>query len=286
MSQRIPVGMPRVLFSLLMGDGTGGGILGDDLTAGSGSGAYQSAYAKAADYSFADAQLIQQTGGGRRILNVAGSDRPAEPFNITFGVLDSTLMALATAGAIDTRNSQFSKFGHNSALVELPAMFVAVQQYFYDPSRTGTARKYYLTDVYPTVTVEPKQGARGESSAVDIVYQVKPNRTTVDITGETFDEDLGMLPADGLVDFYQIETTNPIHFYTFITSGTVAQSLTKPFLPLSTTVTINATPNAAWVDGTAFALTSISTSTGVAAFTTGTTAQTVFLQYETNYQTA
>lgn len=284
MSRRIPVGTPRGLVWKSSSDGYMAGTVGDSIANGTLHSAYVLDYIKDASYAFADAATVQQTGGGKRILNVVTGDRPADTFTITTGDLDDTLVTMATGGYVDTRNSEFRKWSQNPAQTDLPLMGFALQQEFYDPSRTSGSRKYWLTDIFLAVTIQPKQGARNESAAVDTTYTIVPTYTRKDFTGETFTESLGMRPNDGLLDFYQLETDYPIHVVGFRLGTTNANgSFTLPYLPLTGSVTVNATPNAYWYNGSVQALVSANVSTGAIVATMGTTADWGILQYETNY---
>jgi hypothetical protein len=284
MSRRIPLGTPRGLIWKVMSSGYMGGTVGDSIANGTLHSAYVLDFIKDAAYSFADAAVAQQTGGGKRILNVVVGDRPAEPFTVTVGDLDDTVVTMATGGAVDTRNSEFRKWSQNPSQTDLPIMGFAIQQMFFDPSRTSGSQKYWLTDVFLSCTVEPKQGARNENNASDSSYRIVPTYTRKDLTGETFSESSGMQANDGLVDFIQIESDYPIHFAVAKLGTTGANgTFTLPYLPLSSTVTINATPNAVWKNGAAEAALSVGTSTGQVVFAMGTAADVQIIQYETNY---
>lgn len=282
MTQRLPFGPKYLLFWKVMTGGYAGGTAGDSLAGDAVTGAYVDTYPKDIGYTFADAQKAQQTGGGVRVANVITSDRPADPFTINSAVLDSTLIAMLTAGAVDTTNSQFTYSMLNSSKVDLPNIGVAVLQQFYSPSRTSNT-KYWLTAVFPNCQVEPKLGAINENAFAPMGYLVTPNYTNVDHRGYLLDEAARMLPDEDIADHYFIETANPLHIATTKAASTAAINITLPYLPVESTVTLNASKNDAYRNGTAEALTSTSTTTGATVVPAGAADDIIVITYQTNY---
>ena len=103
----------------------------------------------------------------------------------------------------------------------------------------------------------------GYQAESDTVIDVTPNFTNTDITGALFSNTgLAMTLQGGVTDNYNYITQNPLNFHSFRADGTIV-TFTTQYNPVSTTITLNATPNAFYVGGVATALTSI-TNVGVA----------------------
>ena len=276
----IPVDFPAMMAWKVMTGGYAGGSLGDSLTAGNGSGAYVLENVQTSDAAAAQAQLLEVLGGGRRIANIIVSDRPSEPFTVTDGVLDANFMTLAGAGAKDTTNSFFTRFSRNPHKIDLPVMGIALVQKYYSPSETGATTFIYLTTVYPRCTVEALYGGAEQRNNVATSYRITPNYSDKDYTGEAFSASTKQMNDGGLTDSYHIISDHPLHIYTFMASGTTAQNITLTYTPVSSVVTINATPNESYTNGAAQALTSVTPGTKVAVTPTGADEDLYVITYQ------
>lgn len=283
MAKRLPFGLKRAFCGLLMNDGYAGGTAGNSLAADAVSGSHVLPYPKQASYSPTDAETVEQTGGDARIARITVGDRLYGAWNLQLADSDSVAWALASGGAEDTTNSKFRRYGSNTANGDLPAMYLALQQQFYEPKRVSGPTKYWLTDLWLNTTLEPRAGAINERQFGTSEFRVVPSYSGVDLTGEAFSQASKMKPTDGMLEFYRLESQNPIHIATYKVPDTSVATFTLPYLPISSVVTLNNTANEIWRNGVVEAATSVNTSTGEVAIAAGAANDIIVVIYETNY---
>lgn len=283
MAQRLRFGIKRFFVWLVKLDGSCGGVLGDSLADGQISGAYVGKYPKSAGLSTVSAEVATQTGGGIRIGQVITGDRPMAPFAMSAADLDTALWVLTTGGAEESTNSLMHRYSSNPAETDLPICGFAVQEQFFDPSRTAGAQKYWITTIMPYCTIEPQHTESTENAFVAVNYQITPNYTTKEHTGRTFSDSAGMMLTDGMTDWYAIPTTDPIHFAAAKAEGTAAQTFKLPYLPVSSVITNNATLNEVYREAVAEAATSANVSTGDIVLAAGTDSDDFVISYGTNF---
>lgn len=283
MAQRLRFGIKRFLIWLVKTDGSCGGILGDAIADGQISGAYVGKYPKSAGLSTVSAEVATQTGGGVRIGQVITGDRPMAAFAMTAADLDTALWALTTGSVEESTNSLMHRYSSNPANTDPPICGFAIQEQFFDPSRASGAQKYWITTIMPYCTIEPQHTESTENAFVAVNYQITPNYTTKEHTGRSFSDAAGMFLTDGMTDWYAIPTTSPIHIAAAKAEGTLAQTLTLPYKPVSSVVTINATLNEVYREGVTEAATSVSTSTSEIVLAAGADSDDFVITYATDY---
>lgn len=281
MTQRLPIGVKRVLAWRVGADGYALGTLGDDVANGVVAGAYVLPYPKSVGYSIADAETADQTGGDRRIARVPISDRPADSFPLEVADSDSEMWVMSTGGAVDDTNTNFVKYSANPANEALNSLGLGIQQQFYSASRVGSSSRYWLTDIFLNVTAEPKEGPPTERQFTSTQFRILPNYSDTDFTGEALSAASGMEPSEGLLDRYRIESPSPLHIVSYKQPGTASATFQLPYKPLSTDVLVTS-GNWFFRNGVAEPLTSI-TLAGIATYAAGAIGDVLTLIYLTNY---
>lgn len=278
----LPLGAKRALFWKVMTGGYMGGTAGDDLAADTVSSPYLLDDIKTADPAPIDAEVITQTGGDIRIAQVTIGDRPVGAFNLATAGVNPAFWAWAAGGAVDETNTLVDEFSTNPANLDLPTLGLAIQRQYYRPYASANKR-YWITQVFPNASVEPKSSNYAERQFSEVGNRIVPDYSSYHFGGEQFSESAKMKLTDGKTDCFYIVSADPIHIVVYKVPDTAAPTLQLPYLPTSNVVTLNATPNRLWRNGTLEALTSISTSTGEAVAATGAANDILVLAYATNY---
>lgn len=255
-------GFERVLLGFY--DSTTGANIGQSptLSNGSASGAFVLSDVNEGQIAFEDATVLDFNGGDRnRGRMIFGAASRMGQFDITVSSDDTDIVAAVTGSTVNTTNTEFTKFSYNPNRSTTRNMWVALQQrYLFSTGVEG-----YRTVFLPKCSVQYRPGGmsfRGESNAV---LRVLPNLSTTFITGQTFgtgSTGLSLGLEENKSDHLFWYSDNPIYVVT-LKGNAVATTATAAYLPLSSTVTLNATPNEMVLAGTPTALSSVNTSTGV-----------------------
>jgi hypothetical protein len=278
-----PVGNARALIWTYVQSGTYVGMCTgqqDTLTAGATSGAYVWNDVKSTAFAVVPPTDLQIQGGDKIVATATWGGGKLAPFDVTGSSIDTVLNDLIGGGTTNNTNAQVAVTSPNPYRTSPKTMGFASQQQFL----TSTGLSYFITRVVPRASLIYRSSGmtwRGESDSMihvsSIVTQKAYNGQVYGSTGLN----LG-LDSDS-ADYVDYITANPIHIMAFRQDASTT-TFTTTYRPLSSVVTVNDTSNSFSIGGTITALTSISTTTGVATLTAaGTTGIYDVLQYETAY---
>ncbi len=282
-----PHGCARVQIALLAVNGRAYGTAGSAAAADTTSGAFQITDPKNCTLPAPDRNTINFTGGNRWLGAFQYGIDALGSFQFTTQAKDFDLNALLTGGAVDqTTNTLWTYGAPNTFKDELPQVCMLVT-WRLQARGTNEGASVFITTIIPRAWIYPagESGAPSFQSPGEVTYTVTPTASTVLPHGITV---AGMSMTQELDKAWRVDviTDNAIGLCTYVASGGAAPTFTLPFLPLSSTVTVNASPNEFAQDGTLTALTSVSTSTGLCTIT-GTPAASLHtaILYETAFLT-
>lgn len=227
--------------------------------------------------------VIRNFGGQRLITssNLPASDYGTPTFQLS--QKDETLDAFLTKTAIDVAtNTTRAIMNPNVTQKEWP-QFIVMFSILITNSNTGKNEFRHYAYLNTEVKKTNRAGAAAvESSATNpnpLSYELTTGLSLRDVTGELLSGLATLVTEDEFTDY---RSTNPVHICTYVKNGS-ATEFTLPYLPLSSTVTINASSNHMTVNGTVTAAASVSTTTGVVGVAAGTSGDIVVMTYETNF---
>ena len=278
-----PVGNARCFIGEFVQSGTYAGYFSgqqSSLTAGTASGAYVWNDVKSTAFSVIAPTDVNIEGGDRIQASLSFGGGKLTPFSCTGSSIDTALADLIGGSSTNTTNSFQTIFGYNQYRTSPKVMWFASQQLF----ETSDGFQYFITRVVPRASLSYRPGGmafRGASDATIFVSSIINQKFYDGRTYGTGGLNLN-LDSDS-TDFLDIISPNALHFVAFKQDG-IATTFTTPYKPLSSVVTLNATPNQFTVGGTSTALTSISTTTGLATLAAaGTTGIVDVLSFETAF---
>lgn len=277
-----PYGFARLLIWEYVQSGTYVGMCSgqqSSLSAGSASGAYVWDDVKSgAIQQLADTEL-QIQGGDKVKSTVIFPGGKLQKFDVTGSSIDTVMNDLISGATTNNTNTQVHVTSYNPNRTSPKTLGVGLQQGFI----TDTGLQYAITRIVPRAQVSVRPGPmnfRGESDSILSVSSIKTNKAYNGQSFGTSGLNLGL--ENDQTDYLDYITPNPFHIMAFRQDGTDVEFNT-PYKPLSTTVTLNATPNPFSVGGTPTALSSL-TLLGVATLAAaGTTGIYDTLAYETGY---
>lgn len=244
-------------------DSTTGGFLGKlkTLPNGTASGAFHLKNVITAGLSAASPTDQVIRGGDRERLTVRWGNSKFTPFDLIVSDFDKDLISAISNSNQYSSNPNRTVFGDNPNRISQVVMAFGFWQKW--PSESGVMS--YLYTIIPKAEVTYKRGTleyRGESNST---ISINPLMVDTAVDGMSFGVGgMNMGFEENLADHYYIEVPNPVTWMAWRKTDSEADTFTCEYLPLSSVVTLNASPNH-WVDtGTPTALTSLSTSTGVA----------------------
>lgn len=281
MTSLYPYGFERMLMGFF--DSTTGAFIGkaSTLANGGSSGAYVQSNVKTAGIQPVPSSELNIQGGDRIRAVVNFKQTKLATFEVTVSDLDPTLITLINGGNKNTVNSKFVKFHTNPNRIGQATMFIALQS----PMTDEDGNSYYRTMVIPKARCKFEGGGFTYRDVSDSKITISPMLSTKSYTGESYAASgLNFGAEEGKLDHYYLQSANPLHFMASKRSDLLAQTLTADYLPLSSVITLNASPNELVTAGAALALTSFSTTTGAYVIPAGgTVADIGVLTYETNY---
>lgn len=282
MAQGFPVGAMRAMFWRYTSTGIATGQQ-SSLSAGAGSGAYITKNLLSASANFAETTDLNIRGGDKIVATVSWGNPKLAPFDIELSDVDTTLNDLISGATTNTANSAVVKTSYNPNKGFPMNIGCAIIQRFINSS-TGASQ--FITRFIPKATALIRPGGatyRGESNSV---VHISPIASTGTYTGQTYasgSSNLAFGWEDDMGDYYSYITDYPIHLYTF-RQDAAATTYTTPYLPVSSTITLNATGNEQIINLAPTALSSFSTTTAVATMAAaGTSGNYAVLTYQTNY---
>jgi hypothetical protein len=281
MTSLYPYGFERMICGFF--DSTTGAFIGkaSTLANGASSGGYVQNNVKAAGLQPVASSELQIQGGDRIRAVVNFKQTKLASFEVTVSDLDPTLITLINGGAKNTGNSKFTKFHTNPNRITMATMFFALQS----PMTDEDGNSYYRTLVIPKARAKFEGGGFSFRDVSDSKITISPMLTTKSYTGESYGVGgLAFGAEENKLDHYYLQSDNPLHFSAARRTDTSALTVTTDYLPLSSVITLNATPNELVAAGAPLALTSFSVTTGAEVIPAGGAAGDIgVLTYETAY---
>lgn len=231
------------------------------------------------------APVVVEFEAGNAIVgktSYGGSDLQA--FDITGDAEDHSIMALTNGSNKDTTTvSGWEVVGSNPLRIAMPDMIVMITNEFISREAATKGTTFYRNVIIPSCKIRCNIGGFAFQGKVPFTMNVTPTSAAKFPNGVAFSSNQAW--ADNTIDHYVIVTENPLALTTFISDGTETDFITG-YRPVSTVVTISTRPNWFARNGTAQALSSIVTTTGVATMAAaGTAGDFNVLVYETNFVT-
>jgi hypothetical protein len=222
--------------------------------------------------------------GGQEIIsrtNLPATDYGTPTFQLS--QRDETLEAFLSKTAIDVAtNTTRAIMSRNAAQGDWP-QFIVMFSIRVTNSESGLSQWSHYA--FLNTEIKKTNDAGGSAQTGDAVnpnplaYSLTTSLSLRDVTGELLSGLATLITKD---DMTFIRTNNPLHITTYIKNGS-ATSFTLPYKPLSSVVTVNASPNHMTINGTITAAGAVDVSTGVVTIAAGTTGEVTVMTYETNY---
>ena len=276
-------GLERVLLWYYTTSGTYLGVATGQQTSlsnGATSQAYVITKPRAAGFNFDAGAQLQQQGGDRlgSLLSFATSSLAS--FDLTVDALDPNLVALIEQSTQNTTSTVFTKTAVNSDRAAPSSMGVCVAQRGVQSDGTPVYKHTFIPKAQVVIKM-PGGTFRGEAL---VTITITPQKGTKMHTGQSYGSTgLNFGLANDTTDHYIWTSSYPLHITTFKSDGAATTFITA-YRPVSSTITLNGTDNEMVKNTTATALSSISTTTGVATLSAaGTAGDLHVLTYSTNY---
>lgn len=257
-------GLARVQVILVDTDGKGYGQLTPPGTTGTTSGAYQITDPKSCTMPAPDRNTINFSGGNKWLGAFQYGIDAVGSFELSVASYDADLIALVTGSSVDqTTNTLWTYFGENDLKEELPQVALMLT-YRIQARGVNEGAAIYATTIIPRCWMGPKglTGAPSFQSGGEYGFTITPTASTVLPHGLSID-DMAVTQQDNKIFRLHVFTDNPIAFCSHVGDAGGSTSFTLPFLPTSSTVTLNNSPNELVIDGTLTAATTVATATGV-----------------------
>jgi hypothetical protein len=233
---------------------------------------------------------LTPTGGELTTLTFQGGDRDLGTMqfgstgitNLSFvceDIRNSVITALHGTAVDTTSNSEFEQWSDYTSVSAVVASQVGFITKLKDRDTGATA---WFTRWFPSCQTTAKTTFGGFQAKNTMEFNVAISPATYHPLGTALSA-MSMSLPDNMTDNISWFTTNRLHATVYRSDGTATTFVTG-YRPLSSTVTVNATPNWFARNGTDQALSSISTTTGVATMAaSGSAGDVNVLFYETNY---
>lgn len=258
-----PVGNARAMLGEIVPTGTYAGYFSGQqasLTAGTASGAYVWSDVKSSAFAVIPPTDVNIEGGDKIVATVSFNGGKLAPFDVTGSSIDTTLADLVGGSTTSTTNSAVTIFGYNTYRTSPRVMWFASQQMF----ETSDGFTYFITRIVPRASVSYRPGGMAFRGASDATLHINSIVTQKFYNGQSYGSGgLALNLEQDSTDFVDVVTADPVHFFAFKQDAS-ATTFTTTYKPTSSVVTLNATQNAFAIGGTPTALSSISTTTGVA----------------------
>lgn len=220
---------------------------------------------------------VPVNGGDGQIGNLQFGETGFNPFTLTTESLDNADIALLHGTVVDSStNSEFEMSTKFSNATNVTDIGIILTYRFVDRESQTSKYEHLILPQCQAMIRTVYGGFQGKNTHV---WAVSPQTTTKSIHGTSFSS-YGMSVPNSKMDHYSWITDNPIHVTTYVADGT-ATTFNTLYKPLSTVVTVNATPNWFAVDGTDTALDSITTAGLATLAAAGSAGDVNVLVYET-----
>ncbi len=219
-------------------------------------------------------------GGDRRLGTMQFGDTGLTGFTCTFEDVRNSVITGVHGTAVDTTsNSEFELWSTYTSASNAAAVGICITTTLKDEQ---TGAKVYRHTVYPSCQAVFSSVLGGFQAKNTIQMNVTVSPSSYFPIGTALSA-MSMSLPDNMATHIEMYTTNRIHMTAYRSDATEV-TFVAGYRPLSSTVTNNATPNWFARNGTDQALSSISTTTGVATMAAaGTAGDMNVLIYETNF---
>ena len=202
--------------------------------------------------------------------------------SIRMSVLDAALLALAEGSTVDTSsNSYWAQFAPNLREIDMPLLGMMISVRLQSRTSGSDGVNKWVNRCYPRIQLAMKEPDADHLSASELEFDITHAMSDTRPSGEDY---TAMNLEDNRTPWYYVSADKPVGVTTYVADG-VATTFVTGYRPLSTTVTVNATPNHFCVNGTPTALSSIVTTTGLATLASaGASGDIDVLMYETGFK--
>jgi hypothetical protein len=274
-------GLQSALIYLVNDDGYPTGQVAT-LNNGSTSNAYYLPDVRTAQIAFADATVVDVTGGDKpRLASFNFGGRQLSQFDMVCPLIDPALVALLSGSAVDTTNQKFEQYSTNTNR-DLPRVGGVILQQRFQEKDGGASKIRSL--VIPRAELTIKTGGFEFQAPSDVTITVNPLMATRSANGIPFSS-LGMGLEDNRVDHYEIISSKRLHLVVLRGNG-AATTVTGAYRPTSADTSNTNGSNWLAINGVGTALSSVNTTTAVFTFSTAPSAGAyAAILYETDFVT-
>lgn len=213
-------------------------------------------------------------------------------FEITMSDYDALFEAIVTGSSINnTTVDGWTMSGPNHGQQSLPYVCLIATVGFQSRDSGTYGSNYYMNYIFPRVQISPSgdSGNQGDGENPNPrTYTVTPSMASKFITGQTWNDaaptGLAMSYANGEAMVHRAATQYPLRLMTWIAHGTT-DTFNLDYLPMSSLVALEGSPNLVCDDGTRVLPDSISTTTGAVDVSTVSpaAASKIVMVYPTNW---
>lgn len=213
-------------------------------------------------------------------MSFGGGD--LQPFDISLDQSHPSLFAMVNNSSVDsTTNSVWRIFGANPNEEDLPTVGMILTQKYQSRESGSDGVNYYLNTIIPRAEIRVNPGGAEFQARSEWSLNVTPTMASKLPNGVAFGSNQGF--EGNQTDAIYIVSKKPIALTTYIADG-IETTFVAGYRPSYSTVTLAAAENFFAVNGTATALSSISTTTAVATMAAaGSSGDVNVLMYETSF---
>lgn len=219
--------------------------------------------ARAANIPTPQRVVANLTGGNRWLGSVTFGTNDVPEFDLTLSTLDAILTTMAGDSAVDTTlNQKFRRFSSNENLSIPPQVGLILTTIFQSRDGGTDGNNLWINYIIPRAQITPGNAPMSYQAPGDTPYKVKPTMAVREPHGILFSAG-NMNLAQNKAVMYCIITEYPL-FLASLIGDAAATTLTVPYLPATSVITVNNSYNEYALAGVPTALTSMNVSTGVA----------------------
>lgn len=222
--------------------------------------------------------------GGQRVISkrVAGVDDLGEA-TFTLSQRDEAFLALIKGTTVDTTTvSGLVETAGNVNQRNFPQLFVMIGTKVTDDV---TGADYWQTDIYHNAQIyQPQAEGISQDAGTNpnpLTFNLIPSASTKHISGRSFSSSSGLYVTGDSDAVTSIKSNYPLAFTSF-KAAAASNTYALGYRPIYTTAS-GATDNSFTKNGTTFAGSSLSATTGAFAFTAGADADFHIALYQTNF---
>lgn len=284
MAQYINAGLYRLLLWKVYTDATNvpfmGGTAGEALANDETSHAYVLDGINSLTTTGGDLTLVNFQGGDANLGNMQFGDSGLTGLTFVMDDLQNAVITNVHGSAVDTTSNSF--FEQWTAYTNAASSDACGLAFVMEMKDLANAGKKFRTVIFPSCSVVFTRQFGGFQAKNTITGNVTINPASYHPLGTALSAMSMSIPGNK-TDSIELITDYPIHMTCYRSDGTETTFVTG-YRPISTVVTVNASPNWFARNGTDQALSSIVTTTGVATMAAaGTAGDANVLIYQTEY---